>query len=128
MANLVDLIEPAIRAALRQADAARVDSAPRSAAPGAGPGLSEDVAARAVDTLKSDPAFDHATNAEPWYRSRVTVGALLSAAAPILGLVGLQLSPESRDVLVAVIVALGGVVGPALTLYGRWAAKTPLGT
>lgn len=126
MANLFDLIEPALGAALRQAREAR--PAPGPLPPAAMAEAADTIASRAVEALRSDPALEHAANAEPWYRSRVTVGAILSAAAPVLGLLGLQVSPESRDLLVGVIVALGSIVGPALTLYGRWVASRPLGT
>ena len=125
MANLFDLIEPAVSAALYQARSVPGQLSP---AAGATPDTSDVIASRAMEVLRSDPALEHVTNAEPWYRSRVTVGAILSAAAPVLGLIGFQVSPESRDLLVGVIVALGSVVGPALTLYGRWVAKRPLGT
>lgn len=46
---------------------------------------------------------------------------------PLLALAGWRLTPEGREAIVAAIVAVAPLVGAAVTLYGRWRAKTPLG-
>ncbi len=73
-------------------------------------------------------AVAHATNGEPWYRSRVTWGALVAGGASLAGAFGLTLGQEDREVLAGGLAAAGGLVGAALTLYGRWKARRPLGT
>jgi hypothetical protein len=77
--------------------------------------------------LKSVPEVQHLTNQEPWYKSRVTWGALVSALAGILGALGYALAPETMDTLISLGLALGAVVGACVTLYGRWQARVPIG-
>ena len=77
--------------------------------------------------VAADPSMQHITNTEPWYQSRVTIGALISALALALGAAGVSLAPEDRELLVAVGLGLGGLVGPLTTLYGRWRARRPIG-
>lgn len=78
--------------------------------------------------IASDPALAHAVNGEPWYRSRVTWGALVAAVAPLIGLlVGHELRPDERSMLVDLATAGGTMAGAALALYGRWAARVPIG-
>jgi Na+-transporting NADH:ubiquinone oxidoreductase subunit NqrC len=70
---------------------------------------------------------EHATNNEPWYQSRVTWGAIISIILPIAGTLGVATDTINPDELVALCVAGGTVVGGILTLYGRWAARKPIG-
>ena len=81
-----------------------------------------------ADALAADPALAHAVNAEPWYRSRVTWGAIVAALAPLAGLVaGHELSPDERSMLIDLATAAGTLAGAGLALYGRWAARVPIG-
>ena len=73
------------------------------------------------------PVVAHITNTEPWYQSRVTLGAILAAAAGVVGAFGYAFPEDVQGKVVDLIVALGPVIGGALALYGRWAAKKPLG-
>lgn len=73
------------------------------------------------------PAILSATNNEPWYQSRVTIGAIVSIAIPILGLIGIKSDVIDANQLTALLVAAGSVVGGIITIYGRWKAKTPIG-
>ena len=74
------------------------------------------------------PQIIHAANAEPWYRSRVTIGAIVSIAIPLLGAIGITSDVIDADQLTALIVAAGSLIGGIITLYGRWKAKTPIGS
>lgn len=73
------------------------------------------------------PEDIHDANAEPWYQSRVTWGAIVSALVPILATAGVATDWIDEDTLVAGLVAGGGAIGAAITLYGRWKAKKPIG-
>jgi hypothetical protein len=73
------------------------------------------------------PIVAHATNSEPWYQSRVTLGALLAAIAGILGLFGYAFPEEVQGKVIDLVLASTPLIGAALTLYGRWFAKRPLG-
>ncbi|WP_040879029.1 hypothetical protein [Kaistia granuli] len=80
-----------------------------------------------VEEIAADPAVRHAANAEPWYQSRVTWGAIIGATAPVLGLgLGHAPSPGDQASLVEIAVAVGSLTGAGLALYGRWRARTPL--
>ncbi|CCE94658.1 hypothetical transmembrane protein [Sinorhizobium fredii HH103] len=73
------------------------------------------------------PEIINATNSEPWYRSRVTLGAILAAAAGVLGMFGYAFPADVQGKVIELIIALGPVIGGAIALYGRWAARKPIG-
>lgn len=73
------------------------------------------------------PQMAHEANAEPWYQSRVTIGALVSIGTGMLALFGIALSPADTELIVGVGVAAGTAIGGGITLYGRWKAKKPIG-
>jgi hypothetical protein len=73
------------------------------------------------------PLVEHSNNAEPWYQSRVTIGAMVSIAIPVLGALGVSADVLDADQLTAILTAAGALAGGALTLYGRWKAKQPIG-
>ncbi len=72
------------------------------------------------------PDILNATNNEPWFTSRVTLGAVASIVGGAYGLLldCLDGTLPTTDSLTAQVVVIGGA---ALTLYGRWAARRPLG-
>ncbi len=78
-----------------------------------------------VAELALEPEVQHATNAEPWYRSNVTLGsiqAILAGAAAIAGAL------KGGQIDLAVIgPALWSMFGAAQALYGRWKARRPIG-
>jgi hypothetical protein len=67
------------------------------------------------------------SNAEPWYLSRVTWGALVTLATPLLAWAGWTLEPDDREAIVTAALLVGPALGGCLTLYGRWAAQAPIG-
>lgn len=73
------------------------------------------------------PRMAHEANAEPWYQSRVTLGALVSIGTGVAALFGIAVSPADAELIIGVGVAAGTTIGGALTLYGRWKAKKPIG-
>lgn len=114
--RLADALTPAIAAA---------------AVKGGAPLAAADLPALAgtlAGVIAEDPALTHAVNGEPWYRSRVTWGALVAALAPFVGLiVGHQLSPDERSIMIDLGTAAGTLAGAGLALYGRWVARVPIG-
>lgn len=85
----------------------------------------------ATDVLNEvAPVIVHATNNEPWYQSRVTWGVIIAAigtmAKPLIGELPIDAS-QTTDIVNALATA-GQAVGFALTLYGRWKAKKPIGS
>lgn len=78
-------------------------------------------------TAKIAPEIISATNNEPWYQSRVTLGAILAASAGLLGVFGYAFPAEVQGKVIDLVIALGPVIGGAIALYGRWAARKPIG-
>lgn len=89
----------------------------------------KDVPAMAAQLEKSvTPIVMHATNAEPWYQSRVTWGAIMAVVAPIVGqILGRQFDAEDQQLAVTIAIGAIGAVGGIVSLYGRWVAKKPIG-
>lgn len=108
-----DLILPEIIKVLKQQD---VPVAPHNVGK-----VADAVAARIA------PQMVHEANAEPWYQSRVTIGALVSIGTGVLALSGIFLTPEDTALIVSMATSIGAVAAGALTLYGRWKAKKPIG-
>lgn len=79
-------------------------------------------------TKQIAPQLVHEANAEPWYQSRVTIGALVSIGTGVLALSGVVLTPEDTALVVSVCTSIGAVLAGGLTLYGRWKAKKPIGS
>jgi hypothetical protein len=67
------------------------------------------------------------TNQEPFYQSRVTIGAIMTLIGGTYALVldFMDGVPPATDDLTAQATA---IVGAAVVLYGRWVAKKPLGS
>lgn len=86
-----------------------------------------EVADQVIEEVRRSPEVQHATNNEPWYQSRVTWGAIISGAAGFAGAFGFAFSPEDVDVIVGAVTAAATIIGSAVTLYGRWKAKKPIG-
>lgn len=78
-------------------------------------------------TKQIAPEIISATNNEPWFRSRVTWGAIASIVLPILGAFGVTADIIDADQFAAIGLAAGTVAGGLLTLYGRWKARKPIG-
>ena len=72
------------------------------------------------------PVLVHATNNEPWYQSRVTLGSGFVVLTSIGTIGGMLTGAVEFDV--AVLAAnLATLLGAGFALYGRYAAKKPLG-
>ena len=87
----------------------------------------QDVSDHVVQRLAEIPEIKFETNTEPWYQSRVTIGAILSSIAGVLAILGVSVTPEGISALTGAILGLGAFVGGCITLYGRWKARVPLG-
>ena len=81
------------------------------------------------------PLVLHATGNEPWYQSRVTLGAIAAVIAGILGMAGYSFDVEDQRFwvenvsqiaqLASSVIAIGAGV---VAWYGRWRARKPLGS
>lgn len=72
------------------------------------------------------PVIEHLTNNEPWYRSRVTWGAIFAILGGVAS-IGTMLAngvPLSLETYGPPLGSIGGGIG---TLYGRWKARKPIG-
>lgn len=111
----IEILRPAIAAATTKA---------AQQSPGVDLG---DVVRIADDVTKEVSAVVvNQANLEPWYQSRVTIGALITLVSGCyaLGLDFLDGTPPTVESLTA---QLGAIVGAATVLYGRWIARKPLG-
>lgn len=78
-----------------------------------------------LQELEQDPRFQHVTNTEPFYKSRVAVGSW----AAILSSFGLLLqlyADGSLDFSTAMAPTLA-IIGSLTALYGRYKATAPIG-
>lgn len=80
------------------------------------------------------PVIEHLTNQEPWYQSRVTIGALVAVLAGLGGIAGYSIDAEDQRFWVEnisqgiqLVTAIVGLIGGAVAWWGRWRAKKPLG-
>jgi hypothetical protein len=77
------------------------------------------------------PVIAHATNNEPWYQSRVTLGSIAVLVAMAAGGLGYSIEPETQGKVIDAIIQVAPLVvaalGGAFSLYGRWVAKKPIG-
>lgn len=122
---IADVVLGAVEAAVVAAVADR--SVPLAAPAGQARQAAQAVKQRVAESVAADPGVRHVTNTEPWYQSRVTIGALISMLAMTLAAAGVTIAAEERELLVAIGLGLGGLVGPLTTLYGRWRARAPIG-
>lgn len=78
-------------------------------------------------TDKVLPGVLHASNNEPWYRSRVTWGAIVSIGTGLLGAIGVATDWLDAETAIALGMGVGSVFGGLVSLYGRWKARKPIG-
>lgn len=72
------------------------------------------------------PVLVNATNNEPWYQSRVTLGSGFVVLTSV-GTIGGMLSGAVEFDVAVLAANLATILGAAFALYGRWKAKKPLG-
>lgn len=115
-----------VRKAIASAVVDGVREAVNSTATDAKPGDTSIIARSVIDQVT--PLVVNATNNEPWYQSRVTIGNYVAMAATVVGpLIGHQFDADEQVLITSCITGAGVVAGAALSLYGRWKAKKPLG-
>lgn len=119
--RLLDILLGAVSGAVGRAALDETNPLTTAAAPAVAEAIAAEVA--------RDPAILHAVNGEPWYASRVTWGAIIAALAPLLGLaLGHTISSADQASIGEIATAAGTLLGAGLALYGRWAAKKPIGS
>lgn len=86
-------------------------------------------AARDPQLKELSKVVENATNSEPWYQSRVTWGAIIAFASPLLAqIIGRAIDPAEQAMWISILTAGGAMVGGLISWYGRWVAKKPLGS
>ncbi len=68
----------------------------------------------------------NATNNEPWFQSRVTLGAIVTLVGGVYQLV-LDFTDGTMPTADSLTAQLGIIAGAAVVLYGRWVARKPIG-
>lgn len=79
------------------------------------PAQRESAAGEAAVAMANDPVLVNATNSEPWYRSRIYVGLIVTALGMALRIGGVDLTAEDETLVGEAISALGAVIA----LIGR---------
>lgn len=71
------------------------------------------------------PIIAHATNAEPWYQSRVLLGSIATLISSGFGIYALAAAGVRDGELYAPLVT--AAIGALVAIYGRIIAKKPIG-
>lgn len=123
MSRIIEALARAVRAGVEEAikDPAVPVTAPETLAPAA----ARQVEHRVMDEVA--PIVQNLTNNEPWYRSRVTWGALVAIALPLLRAIGVNTDLIDQGSVVDIIMSLVAAAGGLYVLYGRYVGKKPLG-
>jgi len=59
------------------------------------------------------------TESEKWYKSKTIWGAIITVVAFVLGMLGYDISAEDQSFIINNIIALVGIFGGSLAVYGR---------
>lgn len=88
----------------------------------------ERVVAQAI-TKELAPIVVNASNSEPWWQSRVILGALVAIVSSIAGAVGIVIDEDTRQQFITLVPVVISTAGAIYALYGRivGASKKPLG-
>jgi hypothetical protein len=79
-----------------------------------------------IDALT--PVIDailHSTNNEPWFKSRVVWGQIITVAGLVASAAGVNMGATTQEILISLGMTLSG---PAIALWGRYVAKKPIGS
>jgi hypothetical protein len=71
------------------------------------------------------PVIEHLTNNEPWFRSRVTWGAIFAILGGVATIGTAVANGETNLELYST--AGMSILGGVSTIWGRWAARKPIG-
>lgn len=126
-------VESSVLDALSKVAESKTNKLTQTEAAKIAPAVAKKVEAEVTSQIK--PVIEHLTNNEPWYQSRVTIGALVAALAGLAGLAGYSIDSDDQAFLVdnisqtvQLVTALASLAGGVLAWYGRWKAKKPLGS
>lgn len=72
------------------------------------------------------PQIEHLTNSEPWWQSRVTLGAIIIIVTRLLAHFGYKIPEELHGAILDLLIAFGPYFGAGLALWGRYGARRPL--
>jgi hypothetical protein len=80
---------------------------------------------REVVAKEVGPVIEHLTNNEPFYKSRVSWGALFAILGGV-ATIGTAIANGESNMEVYTTAGMS-ILGGVTTLYGRWKARKPLG-
>ncbi len=63
------------------------------------------------------------TDIKPWWQSKTLLGAMITLASALLGLLGYEFGEADREALTGLLTSLGGIVA----IIGRFKAKNRIG-
>lgn len=65
---------------------------------------------------------------KPWWASKTIWGGIVAAAAAVLGILGVTVSPEDQAQLVDTITLVAAGIGGVVAIIGRLTAKQQIGS
>jgi len=67
------------------------------------------------------------TDIKPWWQSKTLLGAMITLASALLGLLGYDLGEADRETLTGLLTSLGATLGGIVAIIGRFKAKNRIG-
>lgn len=101
------------------------DTVRRVATEAVGAALGDKIARQSTFELETNAIMVNQTNSEPWYKSRVTLGAV-GAILGAIGGIATAIANGATDPAVY-ISQISVIAMSVVTLYGRWVAKKAIG-
>lgn len=62
-----------------------------------------------------------------WYRSKTVWGALIAVGASLLQATGIEMTPDVQNDVADLAIAVAGIFGGAVSIYGRVSASSTIG-
>lgn len=89
--------------------------------------VAPEVAKKVTQAIK--PVVENATNSEPWYKSRIYIGLIISGIGVVGSRFGINIPGTEIDGIVTIVLQVMEVAGLIFATYGRLvgASKPPLG-
>ncbi|WP_449246283.1 hypothetical protein [Desulfarculus baarsii] len=70
---------------------------------------------------------ENQTETKPWYQSKTIWGGVVSFIAVVGGLFGLNMNADEQTAVTEGLMAVGGLIGVGMTIWGRLSASKGIG-